>query len=185
VITVLPLNFKIASAVTARLRDADAVEIFGLRHDGPTPEGRAALAREASYCASVGCGWGVLVDGDAVAVLGAHEMWPGAWSVFAFGTDAWLTAARTVTRIGLERLRPLLIERGCRFAEALSHERHVTAHAWMRRYGARVEAVHTGFGRDGSAYFRFVWRPPACSTSRSPEPSSSVPSTWRECLQPA
>ena len=158
-ITVLPLNLSIASAVTERLRDIDAVEIFGLRHDAPDAAGRAALAREASYCAAIGCGWGVLHDGEPAAVVGAHETSPGVWNAWAFGTDAWLTVARSVTLVSLRRLRPFLIERGCRIAEALSHEGHVTAHAWLERYGCRVEAAHVGYGPDGATYMRFCWRP--------------------------
>jgi len=159
-ITVRPLDFDGAMSVAVDMRAIDAVEIFGLRHDAPDAAGRFALAREASVLASYGMGWCVAVDGRPAAVLGAYEMWPGGWSVFAWGTTSgWLTAARTVTRVGLNEMRPELVRRGCRFAEALSHERHVTAHAWLRRYGARVEAVHVGFGRDGATYFRFVWRP--------------------------
>lgn len=159
-VTVRPLDLVHAHAITDAMRTVDVVEIFGLRHDAPDAAGRLRLAQETSYAASLGMGWAFLVDDVPAALLGAHEMWPGAWSVWAYGTDQWLTAALAVTRVSYFEMRPELIRRGCRFAEALSHETHVEAHAWMMRFGARVEAKHHGYGRDGSTYFRFVWRPP-------------------------
>jgi hypothetical protein len=147
-----PLGAEDLLFVARHMRGADRAEIFATRFD----DDPAALAAEILAADPLGA---ILAaaDGAAVAAIGASENWPGNWSVWMFATDRWPEVARAATRFALVRLRPALHRLGARRAECRSMAGHKSAQRWLRRLGARIEAVYPAFGRQGETFIGFVF----------------------------
>lgn len=137
--------------VLNNLRDVDREEIYALRFD----EDPGRVADELMLMDAFA--W-VMWHGDRPAiVLGAHEMWPGVWTVFCFGTDDFDALALPLTRFVKETMIPILFDDlGAHRLEADSLATHENAHRWMGLCGARKEAVKQKRGKGGEDFFTFV-----------------------------
>jgi hypothetical protein len=136
------------------MRQADALEIFGLRgHDDP-----ALLAKEVVLAATYGKAAIATHDGIPAALIGVSPLWPGVWSAWSFGTDQWASCAIELTRYAVRVLRPYLLDRGAHRLQCESRIDHSDAHRWLSALGARPEGVLRGYGRDGADYVMFSWR---------------------------
>lgn len=136
------------------MREADRVEIFGLRnHDDPL-----LLAREVVIAASHGHAAISERNGKPTGIIGCSPLWHGVWTLFCFGTDEWNRSAIELSRYGRKVLRPFIKARGAHRAQAESHIDHTDAHRWLRAMGAELDGVLLGYGRDGKPYLMFSWR---------------------------
>ena len=92
------------------------------------------------------------------AVVGANEMWPGVWSMWAWGTGHWPYVVGSITRYIRRELDPALRLRGAHRAQAISLATHTDAHRWIEMLGMQREGVLRGYGRAGQDYVMFAWR---------------------------
>jgi hypothetical protein len=140
--------------VASRLRESDAREIFACRWWDAGAEELAA-----DVMAVPGMAWVVLAnDGEPVAVIGARPAWPGVWTVFAFGTPRWSEVVRTMTKHVRRFMIPALRAAGARIAMCYADRAHHASCRWLSAMGARAEALHEGWGREGEDFIMFAWR---------------------------
>ena len=94
-----------------------------------------------------------------VAVLGGVEIWPGAWDVWAFGTDEFDKVGFALTRYVRRRLIPYLLHKGMRRAHCNSLASHTKSHEWLRDLGARPEDERPmkNWGKNGEDFIMFEW----------------------------
>ncbi|MGE0233246.1 MAG: hypothetical protein AB7S46_15815, partial [Flavobacteriaceae bacterium] len=129
-------------------------EIFGMRgHDNPM-----LLAHEVLAAATRGRSADAFSDRKPAAICGATPLWPGAFTIWAFGTNDWPQAAVDIARYALKDLKPWLLARGAHRVQCESRFDHTDAHALLERFGAVREAVLKSYGRDGADYFLYAWR---------------------------
>lgn len=95
------------------------------------------------------------VDGVPAAVMGAWPLWPGMWTVYAMGTEAF--PAVTMTKFALRVMVPALMESGARRAECASIATHTVAHRWLEGLGAHRESEMPNYGKGGETFYRYVW----------------------------
>lgn len=141
--------------ITLHLREQDATEIYGLRpHDCPL-----RLAYEANMAlGQMGRGKVVWCQGQPAGVIGFYERWPGCWEAVSFGTDRYRDAGVALMREGRRLARDILIDLGANRLQADSRVDNVQAHAFIRALGGKPEGPPLErYGKDGSAYQRFVW----------------------------
>jgi hypothetical protein len=138
--------------VAAHMRAPDREEIWPLWWD-PSPEKMAeGIMSRPQFC------WIAAKDGVPTVVFGAIEYRPKAWNAFAFGTDAFESAAPEMTKFLLRKVKPHLFnELGAVRIEAYSHGDHKTAHRWLELLGAKG-TPDPEFGPDGQTYIHFVMR---------------------------
>jgi hypothetical protein len=162
------LNATDLIAIAENMRASDRHEIFSTRFDDDI----AALIADLMASDPLG-GIVAAANGDAVAALGASEMWPGCWAVWMFATDRWPEVARTTTRLARQVLAPALRRLGARRAECRSALAHKVAHRWLIHLGAEVEAIHPAYGRNGETFIGFVFygEKDMCSLAPSPRPN--------------
>ena len=149
----LPLSFDAVLAVARDMRAADRREIFATRWD----DDQESLALE---CVNACCIGAVIAgrDNAPIAAIGAVELWPTVWSVWMFATDRWPEVALDATRFVKQRLIPALLDLGLRRAECRSSIAHGQAHRWLEYLGARREAEHRDYGKNGETFIGFHWR---------------------------
>ena len=140
-------------AVAQEMRACDRAEIFATRWDDCTE----SFASDCAAAISLGA-IAVGDDGTPVAVVGAQEAWPGCWSVWMFAIDRWPEVALETTRFVQRRLIPALVRLGARRAECRSADGHHGAHRWLEYLGARREASHLDYGRNGETFHTYSWR---------------------------
>ena len=148
----LPLTADAVGHVLFNLRDADRREL-----DATLWRFDSAMLAEAACLARIG----FVAHADdltPVAVVGAHEEWPGVWRVGAFATPRWPEVGRQVTRFVSRLFHVKLAELGAHRLHAYSIADHEIAHRWMLRLGARCEATLQGYGKGGEDFKLFVWR---------------------------
>lgn len=139
--------------VCERLRAADADEIYALRWD----EDPASLARDTAMIGRFG--WvAKLDDGEPTTVLGGVPMWPGVWSVYAYGTDKMDRTIQDLTKHIKRVMMPTLRAQGAHRVEARSIDTHRQAHRWLEWLGAEVEFTLQDYGRNREAFRVYVWR---------------------------
>lgn len=150
---ILPLTIAATVQVALAMRAADRAEIFATRWSADAGE----LAVEVCALSKVGA---VLADEQVAPIMavGAIEIWPGVWSVWAFATDCFGEIAIGATRYVRRQMIPALLERGAHRAECRSAASHLAAHRWLELLGARIESRHAGFGKGGEDFVSFVWR---------------------------
>lgn len=140
--------------VLNRLRERDALEIFGTRYDTNDRSGILALHREiVKACRHIY----VFGRGRPAVAVGAMQPWPGRWSVFAFATDEFSSVALAVTRFVRRVMIPALIAEGAQRAWCASHAQHTDAHRWLELLGAEHEGTMRCFGKDGADYLIYRW----------------------------
>lgn len=93
-----------------------------------------------------------------IAAFGAFCLWPGAWTVWCFGTDDFGQIGKDLTRFLVRRIMPALAEQGAHRAECRSIEGHTEAHEWLERMGAVREATLLDFGRNRETFHVYAWR---------------------------
>jgi hypothetical protein len=147
------IDLESVAAVARDMRDCDRAEIFATRwNDCPD-----TFARDCVACLSLG-GVATGADDVPIAVIGAQEVWPGAWSVCMFATDRWPEVALDTTRFVRAGLIPALVRLGARRAECRSAADHDVAHRWLEYLGARHESTHPDYGRHGETFLGYCWR---------------------------
>lgn len=134
------------------MREADRAEITAM--GGAEDVDRLAmdvLQRWGAYA------FVAMADDYPAAIVGAREMWPGVWSVWAFGTDEFLKVARGLTKFIRRVMIPHLTELGAHRAQAISVDGHWRAHRWLEALGAVQEARLRRYGRNGEDFLVFRW----------------------------
>ena len=149
------INLSSIEYICLNLRELDKTEIFSIRpHNSPV-----LLAWEAHYLIrNSGRGRVAWWNGRPAAMIALVEERKSVWSVSMFGTDAFRNVAFTCMRWARENLREVVSELGGKRLHCDSHVNHHEAHKFLRAMGAVEEGPPMqGFGKDGSAYVRFVW----------------------------
>lgn len=137
--------------VARNMRSRDQEEIFATRWLD-APEDLAA-----SVMSSGAFRWGAYVDGKPVAMIGATPRWPKVWSVWAFGTDEWPRAVRTLTKHVKKFMIPALQNAGAVRADAYALSTHKDARRWLTALGAHVETTLANWGKDGQTFVCYCW----------------------------
>lgn len=140
--------------IAKHLREWDRREIMATRWS----EEPADLAREAALSGDTS--WAALVDGIPAVAYGAFPMWPGVWSVWAFGTDNFRHAGREVTRHIRRAIIPGMAQVGARRAQAYSMDGHDDAQRWIKALGGKRESIAYGYGKGGEDFHLFVYQWP-------------------------
>jgi RimJ/RimL family protein N-acetyltransferase len=140
--------------IALHMREADRREVMGTRpYDNQAMFGREAY----TVLRNFGRGRVVWHRGQPVAVIGFWEQWPGVWSAVLFATDDWQHVAAAAVAWFRTTGRELREELGAHRVEVASHIQHWQAHRFLRALGAKPESTLRQYGKDGSAYIRFVW----------------------------
>lgn len=137
--------------VASNLRERDREEIFATRPD----ENPADLARD--VIASGAFRWGAYVDNRPVAAIGAFQRWPNVWSVWAFGTDEWRSAAGALTKYAIRNMRPALYRSGALRVDCMSLATHTDARRWLELLGLRPEKTLDNWGKAGESFVLYSW----------------------------
>jgi hypothetical protein len=137
--------------VVKNMRERDREEIYNLRwDDNPFTILNDVMARK-------NFAWVAWLDERPAAVFGGAPLHPGVWSMFCFATDDFPRLALGLSRFAIKTVVPTLFgEMGAHRLQCDSHEKHVSAHKWLKLLGAEREAIKAGYGRDGANYFSFV-----------------------------
>jgi hypothetical protein len=147
----LPADVMSMAYITHRLREADRIECFCGRLNTAD-----ALAIDAMAVPGfVDVCW---LAGAPVAAIGGRQLWPGVWSVWAFGTDDWPRVIHTLTKHTIRYLVPAMLNLGGHRAECATHVDHHEAHAWLEWLGFEREALMRGHGRNGEDFYLYSWR---------------------------
>lgn len=149
-----PISLTAAEFICLNMREADRIEVFGLRnHDDPL-----LLAREVVLAASYGHAAISERNGKPTGIIGCTPLWSGVWSIFSFGTDDWPRSVIELSRYGHKVIRPFILNRGGHRAQCESYIDHTDAHRWLNSMGAECDGVLPGYGKDGKPYLMFSWR---------------------------
>lgn len=146
-------GFPIVHFIARNMREWDRREIFALRWD----DDPAGVARDVMHSGETS--WAALVDGIPAVAFGTLALWPGVWSMWAFGTDDFRHAVIGVTRMIRRVIIPGMVRAGARRAQAYSMAGHDEAQRWLESWGARRESTAPGFGRGGEDYYLYVRTP--------------------------
>lgn len=150
--------------VVKNMRERDKEEIYNLRFDDNPYTILNDVMAQSNFA------WVAWVDDRPTAVFGGAPTHPGVWSMFCFATDEFPRLALGLSRFAIKTVVPTLFgEIGAHRLQCDSHERHVSAHKWLKLLGAEREAVKVGYGRDGANYYSFVIR-----SKKSTNPTNSV-----------
>lgn len=142
--------------ICMHMREVDRVEVFGMQHH----DSALQLAHEASYLIK-NKGRGIIGWSERTrlpAAVGAFtEDWPGAWSVWMFGTDDFKDCAVEMLRWFRKEANDILTVCKGRRLQCDSRFDHEEAHKMLRALGAVPEVTLRKYGKDGADYIRFVW----------------------------
>tara|TARA_R110000868_G_scaffold290612_1_gene550814 strand:- start:905 stop:1414 length:510 start_codon:yes stop_codon:yes gene_type:complete len=137
------------------MRESDRVEVYALRpHDNwyrLTYEMHAHIK---------GNGRGIIAwhDGKPAGLGAFTELHPGCWEAWMIGTDDFKAVLFELIRWGRRTAREILETQLGNRCQCDSHETHHEAHKLLLAMGAEPEGPPMrGYGKDGSAYQRFVW----------------------------
>ena len=148
----LPPNLMAITYVCENLREIDRRECINAFFGTPQDLAISHFSFRGAYTRVVWFG------SAPAAVVGTYEMWPGVWSMWAFGTDLWPKVVVPITKFIRRELDPFIKSQGAHRAQAIAHADHTEAHAWIEMLGMEREGVLKGYGRDGSDYVSFAWR---------------------------
>lgn len=141
--------------VIANMREWDRREIFATRLDSDTGNG---LLEDVFRAGPVS--WMSWLGDEPVAAFGCSPMWRGVWGMWMFATDNFHKVGLGMTKFVIRGIVPMLWEHDAHRLECKSMEGHVDAHRWLEVIGARREATHPGYGRDGQTFHTYVWEKP-------------------------
>ena len=94
---------------------------------------------------------------EPVAALGAYPMTPTCAGCWAFGTDGWDEAVRTVTKHIHRIMIPGLLKAGFHRAECRALAEREDTKRWLTGLGWKAEAVLSGFGVRREDFTLFAW----------------------------
>ena len=141
--------------IIENMREWDRREIFATRLDSDTGGGLLEDVFRAGPVA-----WVSSHEGAPVAAFGCSPMWRGVWGMWMFATDNFPKIGLGMTKFVIQGIVPMLWQHGAHRLECKSMEGHVDAHRWLEVIGARREATHAGYGRDGETFHTYVWEKP-------------------------
>lgn len=145
------IDHEAAAYVVEHMRASDRREIEATNWTLDGLAERVMDAREFAFFASH--------RGRPAAVIGAVPMWPGVWSVFAFGTDDFKACGLRLTKFARRFIIPAIWNGGGHRMECASIEGHDEAHAWLEALGFYRESEMQSYGKRGETFYRYVqWR---------------------------
>jgi hypothetical protein len=99
-------------------------------------------------------------NGRPAGMCAFTENWTGVWQVWSFGTDDYPKVAIELARWFRREAREILsVCKGIRL-QCDSRIGHPDAHRYIRAFGGQPEGPPmASYGKDGSAYQRYVWLP--------------------------
>lgn len=147
----LPRDLAALEFICTNLRPADRDEVFATRWD----DDPFALARD-TYAAGE-FQWVVWRDGLPVASIGATPLWPGAWQVWAYGTESWDTVALALTKHARRFMMPAISNTDAHRVQCFAQADHTTSRRWLERLGATAECVLDNYGRHGQTFVLYSW----------------------------
>lgn len=143
--------------ILERLRVRDADEIFALRYDDKADPDRAAYA--ADIMAVSGFSWvASAADGEPVAVIGARPLWPGVWSLYAFGTDRWGEVLLGLTRHVRDFMIPGILNAGGHLGFCFAKADYADARRWLELLGGTAENTLKAWGKGREDFVMYAWR---------------------------
>ena len=145
-----PITLEAANYVARNMRDYDAREIFATR----ACEDRARLAADAAARGPLA--WAAGADGVPIAVIGAHEAWPGMWLSWMFATDDFPKIGKPLTKFARRVILPALADAAARRVQCFSIEGHTQAHEWLEAFGAVRETTLRNFGKNGETFHLYA-----------------------------
>lgn len=145
------LSLEPLAHICANLREWDRREIFATCWTDDPAELAERTMRTGEFS------WLFWLNGNPVAAIGAAPLWPGMWSMWAFGTDDFRQVALSLTKHCKRFIIPALFNAGLRRAEAHSMAGHEEAHSWMLSLGAIAERRIPDFGKNGEEFIVFSW----------------------------
>lgn len=138
--------------VVHHMRDWDQREVFAARFDDDPDRFAVDLWNNVGELC-----W-VAGQERAIAVIGAKELFPGAWSALMIATDEFPKIGLPLTRFVRRRMIPAIQARGARWGDCRSIEGHQVAHQWLEALGAKKEDKPLSrYGKNGEDFYRFVW----------------------------
>jgi hypothetical protein len=138
--------------VALNMRDRDREEIFATRFDDDCGAFADDIMAVPQFT------WVAQKGGEPIAVIGGRPMWPGVWSLYAFGTDRWPEVALTLTKHVKRFMQPAL-ERMAHLGVAFCHEKHYKAQRWLVRLGAEpIAPILDEWGRGREGFILYGWR---------------------------
>ena len=149
------LTFTDLHYICTHMREKDQQEIYNLRpHDNPLQ-----LAYEAHHIIkNTGRGTISWANGRPAGVGAFTEDWPGAWQVWMFGTDDFVSALIPLMRWIRTEANDILSVCKAHRLQCDSRADYEDAHKLIRSMGGRPEGPPMRkYGKDGSDYQRFVW----------------------------
>jgi hypothetical protein len=154
VITRVPVTEAGLRAIAENLRERDRRELFALRWSEDLD---VFVQGQLAWMGDMCCIWEL--NGVPVSCQGVFALWPGVWSVFAYGTDQWRHVVLDMTRHAYRFIIPALL--GVKFhrAECRAMASHTDSRRWIEFLGARQECVLRGYGKQGEDFVLYVWRP--------------------------
>ncbi|MBD9674949.1 hypothetical protein IB275_30510 [Pseudomonas sp. PDM21] len=157
---ILPWHAEGVLHVCENLKTADRLEVFATRNDDDPRN----LADSVYYGQNERDLFWLLgtPEHGAVMCLGAHELWPGFWTPWAFGTPDMYHIGLSATRFVKHGMIPEMKRRGFRRAECRSLDTHTQAHAWLEACGGLLEGHHPRMGREGEGFVTYVFFPETC-----------------------
>ena len=152
--SVHPIIYKDALYVAELMCSEDRREISATRGDLLMNE-RVVL----DCCQSLtqgGIGYVAYWKDYPTAVIGAHPVRPGVWSVYMFATDYLSEIGLGLTRWVKRVLILEIVAAGAHRLECNSIEGHDNAHAWLKTFGAKNEGAMPKFGIGQETFYRFA-----------------------------
>lgn len=137
-----------AEFVVANMRACDRREIEATNWNLDSLAEQVVMLREFAFFASH--------RGRPAAVIGAAPMWPGVWSVFAFGTDDFQRVGLRLTKFAARFIIPAIEGSGGHRMECASIDGHDEAHRWLESLGFHRECSMPRYGRGGETFHRYV-----------------------------
>lgn len=154
-------TFEDCLSICRNLRPADSAEVLATTWSDDRKE--LAFHLSANTDELFWCFKGV--HGQPIALLGAHHLWPGMWAPWAMATPDFPEVALTMTRFVRKVMMPRMREIGWNRAECRVHDQNKATQRWLERMGGFVESVNHRIGRNGEAFYTYVFYPEYCAAS--------------------
>lgn len=143
--------FEDVLQVVRNMRAADRAEIYATLWE----EDDEYFARIATL--SGGFRWGAYYEGRPIAMIGATPRWPNVWDAWAFGTDEWPKAVRTLTKHVRRFMIPALQNAGAVRVDAHALASHNESNKWLTFLGADPGKPLANWGKNGETFVAYTW----------------------------